>query len=35
MMREAMTRDFGWEQSAAKYLGLYRRVIGHGTAPTK
>jgi len=35
MMREAMTRDFGWEQSAAKYLTLYRRVIGHGTAPTK
>ena len=28
MLREAMTRDFGWEQSAAKYLNLYRRVTG-------
>jgi starch synthase len=28
MMREAMTRDFGWELSAAKYLNLYRRVMG-------
>jgi len=28
MMRAAMSRDFGWEQSAAKYLALYRRVIG-------
>ena len=28
MVREAMTRDFGWEQSAAKYLNLYRRVMG-------
>jgi starch synthase len=27
MMREAMTRDFGWEQSAAKYLNLYKRVV--------
>jgi glycogen synthase len=27
MMREAMARDFGWEQSAAKYLNLYRRVV--------
>jgi starch synthase len=31
MLREAMTRDFGWEQSAAKYLNLYRRVIGVAT----
>ena len=30
MMREAMTRDFGWEQSANKYLNVYRRVVGHG-----
>jgi len=28
MMREAMSRDFGWEQSATKYLNLYRRVVG-------
>ena len=28
MMRAAMGRDFGWEQSAARYLNLYRRVIG-------
>ncbi|MEP6491795.1 MAG: glycogen synthase [bacterium] len=28
MMREAMARDFGWEQSATKYLNLYKRVIG-------
>jgi starch synthase len=27
MMKEAMARDFGWEQSAAKYLNLYRRVV--------
>ena len=27
MMREAMARDFGWEQSAAKYLNLYKRVV--------
>ena len=35
MMRAAMARDFGWEQSAAKYLALYRRVIGHAAAPVK
>jgi hypothetical protein len=23
-----MARDFGWEQSAAKYLNVYRRVFG-------
>jgi len=28
MMRTAMSRDFSWEQSAKKYLNLYRRVIG-------
>ena len=28
MMRAAMSRDFGWEQSAAKYLNVYRRVVG-------
>ena len=27
MMRQAMARDFGWEQSAAKYLTLYKRVV--------
>lgn len=32
MMRAAMARDFGWEQSAAKYLSLYRRVMGSGVA---
>jgi len=35
MMRTAMTRDFGWEQSAAKYLALYRRVIGPSATATK
>ena len=30
MMRAAMHRDFGWEQSANKYLNVYRRVVGHG-----
>ena len=33
MMREVMSRDFGWEQSAMKYLNLYRRVIGATAAP--
>jgi starch synthase len=28
MMREAMARDFGWEKSAARYLSMYRRVLG-------
>ncbi|MBA3671587.1 MAG: glycogen/starch synthase, partial [Gemmatimonadaceae bacterium] len=28
MMREAMARDFGWEKSAARYLTMYRRVLG-------
>ncbi len=28
MMREAMARDFGWEKSAARYLAVYRRVLG-------
>jgi starch synthase len=32
MMRAAMARDFGWEQSEKKYLNLYRRVVGHATA---
>ncbi|MEP7343948.1 MAG: glycogen/starch synthase [Gemmatimonadaceae bacterium] len=27
MQREAMSRDFGWERSASKYLDLYRRVL--------
>ena len=33
MMREAMSREFGWDQSAAKYLNLYRRVVGAAAAP--
>jgi starch synthase len=32
MMRSAMARDFGWEQSANKYLNVYRRIVGHGAA---
>jgi starch synthase len=28
MMREAMSRDFGWEQSEARYLQVYQRVLG-------
>jgi starch synthase len=28
MIRTAMSRDFGWEQSAMKYLNVYRRVMG-------
>ena len=28
MTREAMARDFGWERSAARYLSVYRRVLG-------
>ncbi len=28
MMREAMSRDFGWEKSATRYLSVYRRVLG-------
>ncbi|HXT16224.1 MAG TPA: glycogen synthase [Gemmatimonadaceae bacterium] len=32
MIRSAMSRDFGWERSAARYLALYQRVIAsHGT----
>ncbi|MGH7702370.1 MAG: glycogen synthase [Gemmatimonadales bacterium] len=27
LVHEAMTRDFGWARSAAKYLELYRRVV--------
>jgi starch synthase len=27
MMREAMTRDFGWERSVGRYRRLYERVI--------
>ena len=27
MMREAMSRDFGWERSEARYLELYKRVL--------
>jgi starch synthase len=27
MQREAMSRDFGWERSASRYLDLYRRVL--------
>jgi starch synthase len=28
MMHEAMSRDFGWERSAARYLSVYRRILG-------
>jgi Glycogen synthase len=28
MMKEAMSRDFGWDKSAARYLTVYRRVLG-------
>ena len=28
MMREAMARDFGWEKSAARYVTMYKRVLG-------
>jgi starch synthase len=31
MMRAAMSRDFGWDKSATKYLNLYRRVMGSAT----
>jgi len=34
MMRAAMSRDFGWAQSAAKYLNVYRRVMGSLVAAT-
>ncbi len=34
MIRAAMARDFGWERSAAKYLSLYRRIIGTAGAGT-
>jgi starch synthase len=32
MIRAAMSREFGWERSAAKYLGLYQRVMASQTA---
>lgn len=28
MMREAMGRDFGWDKSAARYVQMYKRVLG-------
>ena len=28
MMREAMARDFGWDKSAARYVQMYKRVLG-------
>jgi starch synthase len=28
MMREAMARDFGWDKSAARYIQMYKRVLG-------
>lgn len=30
MMRQAMTRDFGWPRSAEKYLQVYRRALAAG-----
>jgi starch synthase len=32
MMREAMSRDFGWEKSESRYRDVYRRALGIGTA---
>jgi starch synthase len=29
MIRAAMSRDFGWERSASRYLGLYQRVMAN------
>jgi starch synthase len=31
MMREAMSRHFGWERSEARYRDVYRRALGIGT----
>ena len=31
MIREAMSRNFGWERSEAKYREVYRRALGIGT----
>jgi starch synthase len=28
MMREAMTRDFGWARSEGSYRAVYQRVLG-------
>jgi starch synthase len=28
MLREAMTREFSWQRSEARYLQVYRRVLG-------
>ncbi|MEZ4417921.1 MAG: glycogen synthase [Gemmatimonadota bacterium] len=33
-MREAMSKDFGWERSAVRYLDLYRRALA-AHAPAK
>jgi len=33
MMRESMSREFGWERSEIRYRQLYRRVLG--TAPVR
>ncbi len=30
MMREAMSRDFGWERSVSAYIDVYRRVVARG-----
>jgi glycogen synthase len=27
MMKQAMSRDFGWPRSAEKYLQVYRRAL--------
>jgi starch synthase len=32
MMREAMTRDFGWERSEERYLAVYRQVMRRASA---
>jgi starch synthase len=32
MQREAMSRDFGWERSEARYREVYRRALGVGVS---
>ncbi|HET6680985.1 MAG TPA: glycosyltransferase, partial [Gemmatimonadaceae bacterium] len=32
MLREAMSREFGWERSEARYRELYRRVLAYHAA---
>jgi starch synthase len=32
MQREAMSRDFGWERSEARYRDVYRKALGVGVS---